>query len=78
MASPNDAQQTSATVWYFVAAVFLLTLPNLLFADLHVGFRIASALVGIVVLSIGFARFRHELAERRDPPDHGIPPRAED
>jgi hypothetical protein len=78
MTSPNEDQRDSTAVWYFIAAVFLLTLPNLLFADLHVGFRIAIALVGIGVLSVGFVRFRHEVAERRDPPDQGIPPRGDD
>lgn len=76
MAPTNDPQD-SPTVWYFIAATFVLTLPALLFQDLHVVVRVATLLVGIVVMGLGFARLRGELAARNRPsPDS--PPADED
>ncbi|MCC4247692.1 MULTISPECIES: hypothetical protein [Microbacterium] len=76
MAPTNDPQD-SPTVWYFIAATFILTLPTLLFQDLHVAVRIATLLVGVVVMGLGFVRLRGELAAGNRPSSDG-PPADED
>lgn len=76
MAPTNDRQDSTA-VWYFIAATFILTLPNLLFPDMHVAVRVAIVLVGIVIMALGFVHLRGELAARDRPSPDG-PPADED
>ncbi|MFJ4037044.1 hypothetical protein ACIPVB_03075 [Microbacterium sp. NPDC090007] len=59
----------SATVWYFIAAVFLLTLPGMLFPDLSWWARVAAIAVGGALIAIGIGRLRNEAS---DPDDRSV------
>lgn len=76
MAPTNDPQDSTA-VWYFIAATSILTLPNLLFPDMHLAAKVAIVLVGIVIMALGFVRLRGELAATNRPSPDG-PPADED
>lgn len=68
MASTKDPQGSIA-VWYFVAAVFVLTLPNLFFPDVNLVLRIVLLVAGIALMAVGFVHLRRETAARGRPAD---------
>lgn len=68
MASTNDSQG-STSVWYFIAAVFVFALPNLLFTDVHVGIRVAILVAGIALMAVGFLNLRREVVAKNQPAD---------
>ena len=62
MAAPENS---STAVWYFIAATFILTMPNLLFPDLPLWGRVGYFVAGLVVMAMGGVVFRRELRGRR-------------
>lgn len=54
------------SVWYFVGAVFIFAVPNLLFPDIELWARIGVIALGFAVMSAGFVQLRREMAARRD------------
>lgn len=74
MSATNDRQGSTA-VWYFVAAVFILTLPNLLFPDVNLVLRIALLVAGLALMAAGFFQLRREITKRSRPGDS---PRADE
>ncbi|MDR2294861.1 MAG: hypothetical protein LBE05_06615 [Microbacterium sp.] len=57
-------QETS--VWYFVGAVFIFAVPNLLFRDIELWARIGVIALGFAVMIAGFVQLRREMTARRD------------
>lgn len=74
MSAMNDRQGSTA-VWYFVAAVFVLTIPNLLFPSVNLALRIALLVAGLALMAAGLVQLRREIAARSRPGDS---PRADE
>ncbi|MCG7416807.1 hypothetical protein MHY30_04725 [Microbacterium sp. ACRRU] len=70
MASTKDPHGSTA-VGYFVAAVFVLTLPNLLFPEVHLALRVAFLAAGLAFMAVGFVQLRRETAARNRRADGG-------
>lgn len=76
MSETNEREQASTSVWYFVGATFILTIPGLMFPELPWWARIGLMLLGFGVMIAGFTRLRRELGAARRPatdedPDDG-------
>jgi hypothetical protein len=54
------------SVWYFVGAVFIFAVPNLLFRDIEPWARIGIIALGFAVMIAGFVQLRREMTARRD------------
>ncbi|MBN9211311.1 MAG: hypothetical protein BGO45_05370 [Microbacterium sp. 71-36] len=65
----TNAPQGSTAVWYFVAAVFVLTFPNLFFPDVNLALRIALLVAGLALMGAGFVQLRREIAAKSHPDD---------
>lgn len=66
MASTKDPQGSTA-VWYFIAAVFVLVLPNLLFPDVNLVLRIVILVAGVALMAVGFVHLRRETSAKNGP-----------
>lgn len=52
---------TSASIWYFLGAVFVFVLPNQLFAGLDWWLRMLFIAVGVAMIVAGFVQLRREM-----------------
>jgi len=59
----QQPQQTA--VWYFIGAVFIFTLPNMLFPDLAGWARILFITSGVIIMVAGFVQLRRDLQLNR-------------
>lgn len=69
---PAEPPQQIA-VWYFIAATFIFTLPNLLYPDMPLWLRILFVVIGILIVAAGGAQFAKEIHGRRQNPPSAPP-----
>jgi len=74
----RQQNETPVAVWYFIAATFAGTLPNLLFPGVDAWVRIVFALIGVALIAAGIVRLRAEMGwgakpEKDDPPSGSSP-----
>ncbi|MCD2499823.1 hypothetical protein [Microbacterium nymphoidis] len=54
------------SVWYFVGAVFIFAVPNLVFRDIELWARIGVIALGFAVMAAGFVQLRREITAKGD------------
>lgn len=63
---PNDDQSNEEAVWWFVGATFVFISPTLFFRDMSGWFQLGTAVLGGVLLIVGFFKYRQERQRSRE------------
>ncbi len=62
----NEKKPASVSVWYFVGATFVFTLPTLLFPDMPWWARAASIPLGAALIAVGIWQLRREMMDKKN------------